>query len=1586
MSPPMDGMPDSLSADAAGLAEDLERGETADRRLESTPPDRVIAALGELLALHRSADGPDRERARRLLLAVMDAGRRPAFLRRIYGTPAADEWLAGTLRAIEEADLTIGDLLMLRAAQSPDRVLLRIPTRGGDFDLSRTEVESRTRTIGAALLRMISQSSSRVPVAILSPNRLETILVDLACLRSGIVDVPIAADATTDQVRFILEQTGPEMLFVSDVQRLEAIRASGPLPGSPRIVLFDPPEDWTGGGELNPLSEIEAEGAGGDGPGILPRPRAGDLATIMFTSGTTGRPKGIRFSHRNILYKRYCRAIALPEIGEEDTFLCYLPLFHTFGRWLEMTGCVFWGATYAMMENPSIEALLRGMRRHRPSVFISIPKRWIQLFEKIHETAGASPDDAVRPDPARLSEAVAQTTGGRLRWGLSAAGHLDPDVFQFFQRNGIELLSGFGMTEATGGITMTPPGRYRRGTVGVALPGIEIRRGEDGELLCRGPYMMLGYDDPDEPERDYEREWFGTGDLVREDPDGYFAIVDRKKDIYKNVKGQTIAPQRIENMFTEFEEIKRVFLVGDGREYNTLLIYPDPEAAGRRLQKLTPVELRDYLSNFIVSVNRFLAPYERIVEFDLLPRYFREDRGELTPKGTFVRKVVERNFKELIDGLYARAYVVLHADGIEVRFPTWLLREMGLTSDALAVDPGAIRLRPTGGRLVVTRSGAAPGRIRVGSYLYAFDATERAGPIVVDLDPILRVPRHWIGNSELVHFVGAERIRRPRRGSEGDGLIAIEGWQRSVLLDEEIRRSFAEARRHDEGGSAGVHAAAGLLLSSQGVEAQEAIAVLASFYEDPDREEAGLVQSFLPLLRWHPERDIRRRSLEMLLARAADEGAYDLIRRYIAVDAEILDGDLTERLLSLDLASGAAQSFVQLARDTDPGSDPWTIPTGRRRVASLLRFIASLAIRQPRWYAAVRRVLVRRALGDSDPEIAQRAASERRRLDDAFRLWIASAVSEPSDPEASEPIPWEETLAFDEEIEPAFRGQIAQAFAESTLLRESIFLLGDQTLVSRSDLLPGGIWVSPLRSSTGCPAARIVVRTRGGRRFEFAVRRCGLESQVDAAHEIDWLIRLGTEERGRRLVAEVGGYWRELGLWSEEHLPDESVEETLRRMLRPNDPEANERVAALWPHLAWSALTAFLDLWQRTGRKSILASPTPEGIAVAPHDYQEGSRIIALGVREEFTALAPMLRELHERFVQETERRYPVLRGGAPRRVVFSALIEALGLEVTIPLLWRALAEMRDLAGSGADPEWAGWKGDLSAYIDEIERDGYVPRRLMMAVRRYRAWVRLNPGASLPARAMTLQEIYETYNLLALESVHPEMRVRFFRMTVFADARPELASELDALIRAHRDTPLAMDALLRRMTILHRSASLDEEETYFLARMTYSHLRPTQRVRIEILEEGGESTAEIVEEVSDDQGGRLWIRSAANPKEVIRLYHLFEHAGLTVAFRPEHRFLLVLDEGENVAGGLFYRPIRRERVHMEKIVVGPRHRGRGVGEKLMESFLQRMRDDGRTSVTTGFFRAHYFYRFGFRLERGFAGLVKDLEAAEVPEE
>ena len=319
-------------------------------------------------------------------------------------------------------------------------------------------------------------------------------------------------------------------------------------------------------------------------------------------------------------------------------FLAYLPLFHTFGRYFEMLGSIFWGSSYCFAESPAFNSLLNDFKIVKPTIFISIPKRWLQLYEMLQ-----SEMDRFSDDEKIIKKRLQQITGGNLKWGLSAAGFLDPDIFLFFQSNDLNLLSGYGMTEATGGITMTPPDDYIPNSVGKILPGIDLKLQNDGELCIKGPYVTRSYYKENNNEI-FKNGWFHTEDIF-EERNGHYFIIDRKKDIYKNTRGQTISPQKIENLFQDFDAIKSIFLVGDGQEFNSLLIYPDYDKAPIDLKLESAKNIRDFFSSIILSVNSFLAPYERIVNYIIINRDFSEMRGELTHKGTFIRNKILKNFK-----------------------------------------------------------------------------------------------------------------------------------------------------------------------------------------------------------------------------------------------------------------------------------------------------------------------------------------------------------------------------------------------------------------------------------------------------------------------------------------------------------------------------------------------------------------------------------------------------------------------------------------------------------------------------------------------------------------------------------------------------------------------------------------------------------------------------------------------------------------------------------------------------------------------------------------------------------------------------
>ncbi len=325
--------------------------------------------------------------ARRAAWDLLDLLRRPPVLRRIAADGTTDDWAARILALVEASHLTFGELFAERAAAYSGRTLFRLPGRRGESALSWHQVAGRTELVARGLLALTG-GGERGPVAILSENRLEMALTDLACLSSGLVDVMVPATSSADDVAYILRHSKAGTVVVSNrAQLAKVVACHATLDRAPTLIALD--GETAGVGGALPFEAVLEAASGVSASALADRRHAAridDLATVMYTSGTTGMPKGITFSHRNIVFKRFARALALPEIGEDDVFLCFLPLFHTFGRFLELPGASSGARPTASSRTPRSSPGHGTCGDERPTVFISVPKKWMQLL---------------RPDPRR---------------------------------------------------------------------------------------------------------------------------------------------------------------------------------------------------------------------------------------------------------------------------------------------------------------------------------------------------------------------------------------------------------------------------------------------------------------------------------------------------------------------------------------------------------------------------------------------------------------------------------------------------------------------------------------------------------------------------------------------------------------------------------------------------------------------------------------------------------------------------------------------------------------------------------------------------------------------------------------------------------------------------------------------------------------------------------------------------------------------------------------------------------------------------------------------------------------------------------
>jgi len=1518
--------------------------------LERIDPERIGELLARCAARCAAADSMPERDLRVLTWDALDLARRPAVVKRVAPSATAS-WAGGILAAVEASHFAVGPLFRQRTRTYGPKVLFEIPEGAKSHRLTWQQVAARVDAVARGLLSL-DEPDAIQPIAIVSENRLEMAIVDLACLTSGLVNVVVPANATEADVGYILRHAKVRTVVVSGRGQLHKVQKNREtLPDLRRVISMDGLGDQ--GAEVMSLRELE--GRAGRVSSLTAQQRGdavrvGDLATVMYTSGTTGMPKGIQYSHRNLVFKRFARGIALPEIGDRDVFLSYLPLFHTFGRYLEMLGCVFWGAKYCFLLDPSMGALVDGMTRYRPSVFISVPRKWMQLYDAIAQRANPleAPDEELR-------EVTAQVTGGRLAWGLSAAGYLDPEIFKFFHRQGIQLLSGFGMSEATGGVTMTPPHQYKHNSLGVALPGIELKLAEDGELLMRGPYVMMGYLDPPDGEPSFDEDgWLHSGDLMQMDDAGHIQLVDRKKEIYKNVKGQTIAPQRIENLFREFESVGRVFLVGDHREYNTLLVYPNPAYQSLDFASMSIHEIRDHFRSLVTSVNQFVAPFERIVDFYVIDRDLDADKGELTPKGTPRRKTVVENFADVIDSLYRRAH--LHVGGVELTLPNWLFQYLGLTAQDVEIHKGALRLPSVGTTLTVRRLNQT--RIQVGAGIYETDRE------TVNLGAFLATPRLWLGNEELVEFAPLQPTQRQRPGRSQEG-IEWAGRPGAYKPSPDERDALIESARHAEWSLDHLDRAARLLSCADADAALAAVRLLERVVANEEGPLADPARFVLARGATAEASDVRRRAFQTLVPVERVVRFTRTLRDFFERDPALLDEETSAFLGERSLPEAKIQALIAYAEAS------CTSETGNDQLAlSLLSFLAEYGAGHPVRFRTIRAFLVRMSLFARSQALRVHAGGARVTLENGFRQWLGSTSKIAVDTETGQEYRWEDVVVFEESTADEHRRRLLGAIKSTTFLREALFLFYRGTIVRLHDIPPGGVWIRLLGTRHGKSVYRVTIQTRAQETYEVAANLVDELPAEQVQEEIDWLILCGAAGARDPVVEEFGGHIPEQDLWSEEFVSGDTLDRELRRLSR-RAPE-HEGLRQLWPFLAWSALAALVDFWDRTGRRCEITDLSPADIVLPTHDYHRGSRIVSLSVRHAHRGLLDMVRSYKEGFVRSVEEQYAELAGDVGWDVVFSSVLEVIGEQDGIAAYERAL---------DAEPDApAALRGALEEYLFHVKRRGFLPKRLYFAAKRYRRWAQLNQDATPQARAATLQEFYDTYGLDGLAMSYPEVRLRFFRETVFRDSSSELQGGLDELTGKVRSGEIRNGELAGAVADLRQRIPVEPDDDYFLARIPFAYLRPEDTVDFVSADLAGSSQTEIVVALEDLDGGLFRVRHALLPREVERLHRLFLAARLDVQFGPEHRYLVGINERDQIIGGIYYEIEEDgQRAHLEKIVVAESYRRKGVADGLMKEFFNRLRAAGVKAVTTGFFRPEYFYAHGFKIEKRYAGLVKSLQ-------
>lgn len=560
-------------------------------------------------------------------------------------------------------------------------------------NISTKEFYEMVKYMTLGLISLGLQNNDKV--SLLSETRYEWTFSDISIIIAGGVTVPIYPSLVPEQIKFIVENSDSTMVIFSDLnqwKKLEMIKDSLPAVRHYITFLEEPPSEKVI--TLKKLIEMGKDYER-ENPDVfdkkLKEGNENDLMTIIYTSGTTGIPKGVMLSHRNLI-SNVTAVKEILDINERDTTLSFLPLAHVLERMVTYA-YLYFGATVAYAE--SIDTVGENLIEVKPTIVVGVPRLFEKIYARIMDNVLSSPplrqkifywavkvgkeygDKILKkepvPLPLKLKRAIADKlvyskirarTGGRIRFFVSGGAPLSKEIAEFFFALGIKILEGYGLTETSPVVSVNTEEKLKFGSVGPLLPGVEVKIAEDGEILVRGPNVMLGYYKNEEETKEVIKDgWFHTGDIGRLDEDGFLYITDRKKELLVTSGGKNIAPQPIENMIKTSPYVNQVVCIGDKRKFVSALIVPNWEkleeyAKNSGISYTTRGELTknpeilDFMMKEVERVTPGLAPFERIKKIALLENEFTIEGGEITPTLKVKRRIIDQKYKDIIDELY----------------------------------------------------------------------------------------------------------------------------------------------------------------------------------------------------------------------------------------------------------------------------------------------------------------------------------------------------------------------------------------------------------------------------------------------------------------------------------------------------------------------------------------------------------------------------------------------------------------------------------------------------------------------------------------------------------------------------------------------------------------------------------------------------------------------------------------------------------------------------------------------------------------------------------------------------------------------
>ena len=1517
------------------------KGYIEEKKLSTEAAQKILQEAADLSKKKR----PDKQ----LLADFLNYSRRPAFLQALGSDEIRRQWADITFNIIRKIDFTFHDLFLQRLANHPDKPLFLEKLTRRYRRWSYEQVYNRASEY-AAFFWKINPRGPRV--LIFMENSIDTAIIDLACLMFDIFDTPLNIYFNSTNLAYVLDKIDFDIIITDNINRLATVHKALNSTDK-KIYVATTNEKLAIEGEVDFFLPKESKKLTKSEINEILKNRIrrplNSVATTMFTSGSTGMPKGVSFSIYNIVSKRFARAAALPEVGDDEVFVCYLPLYHTFGRYLEMTGSVFWGGTYVMANNPSFDTLMKIFTEVNPTGFISVPIRWQQFYDKINEGLKGHETEEV------VIHRIKQIMGQRLKWGLSAAGYLDPKIFRFFQQHGISLNSGFGMTEATGGITMTPPFRYKDNSVGVPLPGMETKLNQLNELEIKSHYLARYLDEagPDDviPYPEDDDYWLATGDIFRIDQDGYHYIIDRVKDIYKNNKGQTIAPRLIESKFDGVPGIKRVFLVGDGRPYNVLLIVPNKQDPIWNSLK-NDQNRYEYFRQIILAANSDLAPYERVINFAILERDFSIDKGELTPKGSYKRKNIEKNFAQVIENLYKSNFIEFKINDFRITVPRWLIRDLGILETDITLKNGFLINKVNNKKLRV-------GLCKKENFFIIGDLAYAVKNKTIDIGRLIRQPRLWVANPELVEFAQCK----------ANFDLPMKNFSSQICLPEKrkiYQPSHLPVITHIKDESLVLlDNMLSIILHSQTKLAMQYLEQLEQLINDYDKSRLEIIARRLEALACHPDEEIRCYAYQILVTMAPEIDYSRYLPSFISSGKTFLSEESINKIAQSPLNLKQLQALRQRMYAYRIGLNWPADKNTREQFEKIFQLFVRFGKNNPQYYKAIRAELACWELFDKDTKLAAKAETAFKTLMKNYEEYIEKTSKFPSAKK------WENFFVFDEGISTQMQKVIKKKLAIRHFLKISVHLTYDNYEFDYNHLTEGSIRVSLLKSYRDARHYRVSINTVKGEHFDIHLCIDPHLPDRQVIYTLHRHIALSDLPSQQPVMTEFGYLIAEEKIYSTRYISQLSAWDKIRSMAEIQKI-GYIREPNFWRKLFIRSISVFFRAWEYTNRTVLPGRIDPDNVVVPEVDFSENVKIISLSGNRPTQSLSELFVAIIRNFYFKTTAHYPALANNIKMTWIFHAIKEALGIDNALKLIKDLINDLEKKDNLSQEEEFL--LNQAKEYYENSKVKHYLPLALFNAIDRFNDWKKRNPQASIAAIIQTLDELFELYKLKRYPEV---IRYTFYRHTYFADADEKIKKVFDDLLQKMLSEPETLAIQLIELSDLHSYLKNDNERLIF-NKMVFPDIN--QRRKIDYRKVGEKQAEHLVvsTKITDRFGVEYTMREPVNASEVAEVYKLFFKENYPKEISPMDKHYVVLNERDQIIAGLCYKELEDKVVLIDGMAVISPLQGRGIGTQMMQDFFQRMKAKGFRLVKAHFLFGNYYLKHNFKIDKKWGALVREL--------